>query len=497
MLLVGVLVGVLLGVSAPLYGQIQPAGGLFPTWKIGDATNAATLQEDIESSTDGMGMQSAATQGASLLAHRSHTRSLSRKTTSSQGEHTVAESGDLQWLSSTRVGYDSGFVIASNQQQDLQAGDFPYRMRINGWGQQRHTILDSDGINPDINQFQLKRARLTFAGSAFTPDFSYFLQLDGRSSSGDNLRLLDYFLTYDFGHHLWGCEAHTIGFKTGKYKMPFTMARYLSGKEFEFADRSMASMYFDVNRSLAWGLYGEAQHWRTPINWEIAIFNGLVTGGAETGSSGDLDNNFAYSARVFSFPTGEWGNGSLADLDGHQRLATRIGAGFANSKIDRSGSTEFNTVRVVDSGNTLATALPMATDAYNVNIYSVDLSTKFRGWSTTMEYYFRNINGFEGAMLPDLFDHGFWLQLGKFIVPGKVQLVSRWSRVVGNSGTLGANDQSAEEIAGGLVWYFRDQHAKLTIDVTHLDGAPISSAALDISPGDIGWLIRSQIQFAF
>ena len=59
---------------------------------------------------------------------------------------------------------------------------------------------------------------------------------------------------------------------------------------FELADRAMASMYFDVNRSLAWGLYGQDDRWRVPLNWEVAIFNGIVTGGAETGSSGTLDD---------------------------------------------------------------------------------------------------------------------------------------------------------------------------------------------------------------
>ena len=52
--------------------------------------------------------------------------------------------------------------------------------------------------------------------------------------------------------------------------------------------------------------------------------------------------------------------GSLADLDGHQRLATRVGAGITNSTIDRAGTNEFNRVRVVDSGETLATILPVA-----------------------------------------------------------------------------------------------------------------------------------------
>lgn len=95
----------------------------------------------------------------------------------------------------------------------------------------------------------------------------------------------------------------------------------------------------------------------------------------------------------------------------------------------------------------------------------------------------------------DLRDVGHHLLHG--VVPRKLQLLTRWSRVDGNSGTLGVNDESSEEVAGGFAWYFRDQHAKLVADLTHLDGAPINSSALDISPGDRGWLYRSQIQFSF
>ena len=83
----------------------------------------------------------------------------------------------------------------------------------------------------------------------------------------------------------------------------------------------------------------------------MAIFNGLVTGGAETGSSGALDDNFAYSARIFSLSHGATGDSANWPISNAMtRLATRIGAGFANSTINRMGSTEFKSVRVVDSG---------------------------------------------------------------------------------------------------------------------------------------------------
>ena len=280
--------------------------------------------------------------------------------------------GHADRMGVVRVGYDGGFVIASSRQLTLDAGETPFLMRINGWGQLRHTNLSSQGPNENVNQFQLKRARLVFSGHAFTPDFAYFSQLDGRSSSGDNMRLLDYYLSFDFGHKSWGLDPGTIGFRTGKYKMPFTMARWLSGREFEFADRSMASTFFDVNRSFAWGLYGEAKRFLFPLVWETAIFNGLVTGGAETGSSGTLDDNFAYSARVFGIPLGDWGVGELADFEGHDRLAMRVGFGFASTEIDRSGSTEFESLRVVDSGKRLASILPAGVGSYSVSLYSVD-----------------------------------------------------------------------------------------------------------------------------
>ncbi len=375
-----------------------------------------------------------------------------QKTPKSQRERSRA--GDLNWIDDVAVGYDGGFQFISNKELHLDSATSPFRLQINGWGQVRHSSLDSRGSNQDVNQFQLKRARLIFSGNAFTSDFSYFIQLDGRSSSGDTFRLLDYSLALDFGHHSLGMEKGKLGFRAGKYKMPVTMARAFSGKQFEFTDRSMASTFFDVNRSLSWGLYGRSERFRTPVFWELALFNGLVTGGAETGSSGTLDNNFAYSGRVYWYPRGDWGDSEIADFEGHCQLATRFGAGWANSSIDRIGSTEFDTVLVVDSGLRLSSLLPVAVDEYTVNIFAVDWGAKFRGWSFTSEYYFRSIGGYQGAQVPDLFDHGFWLQMGKFVVPKKVELLSRWSRVVGNSGTVGVNDQSADEISGGIACYF-------------------------------------------
>ncbi len=413
------------------------------------------------------------------------------------GGNTSNDAAELDWLSDIRVGYDGGFVVASERERGLDLGDLPYRLRVNGWGQLRLTRFDSANTALDLNQFQLVRGRLVLSGSALSPDLDYFVQLDGRSSSGDTIRLLDYFMDFDLGRHRWGWDEGTLGLHVGRYKMPFTLARFLSAREFEFTDRSVASTFFDVNRSLGAGAFGKLTGGRVPIYWEAAIFNGFVTGGAQSGSAGNLDNNFAVSGRLLAFPTGEWGEGGLADFEWHPQLATRCGLGLAATTIDRNGPTEFDSIRVVDSGAALASILPADVDSYRVVTSALDASLKYRGWSATMEYYLRTIYDFEGDSVPTLLDHGFWAQVGKFVVPRKLELLARWSRVNGDSGTLGAMLQSSEERSAALAWYFREQNAKVVLDAAYLDGAPISSSALDIQPGYTGWLLRTQLQFAF
>ena len=143
--------------------------------------------------------------------------------------------------------------------------------------------------------------------------------------------------------------------------------------------------------------------------------------------------------------------------------------GWANSSINRIGSTEFDALRVVDSGDTLASILPGSVQQYTANLYAVDASFKYRGWSFTSEYYFRLVNDFDGATVPNLFDYGYWLQLGKFVIPREFEMMVRWSNVTGNSGTLGVSEQSSAEIALGCVRYYRGQNAKITFDATYLD----------------------------
>lgn len=399
--------------------------------------------------------------------------------------------------SSLRVGYADGFIIATETLPDGPAKAVPHQIKLNGWGQFRMTNFVADDAGLELNQLQLKRARLIFSGHSFTPDFSWTISLDGRSQADGAIRLLDYFLDYDLGSHFLNWNKRALAIKLGQYKVPYSLARYVSAQEFQFTDRSVASMFFDANRSLAMGLASDISRDDTRWTWESAVFNGLVTGGAETGAAGSLDNNFAFSTRMAGYFGGDWGADDLCDFDWHSSPVWRLGSAMAVSRIDRVGGTEFSALRVVDSGEAISSLLSPAINEYLVNMYSVDASVKVRGLSVSHEYYFRRIGNFVGAPQTSLFDHGFNLQSGYFVIPQRLEVLLRWSRISGNSGTLGGESRSSDERSAGLVWYFRRHAAKLTCDATYLDGAPIDSFSLDVQRGMQGWLARTQLQFSF
>lgn len=397
-----------------------------------------------------------------------------------------------------QYGYADGFFLTSPDGVKSGAKDTPFSMKVNVRTQLRLTNFNSAGPTRDENNFEFERAFLILTGNVFTPDLAYHIKIDADSDETEGLDLLDGYATYDVGHSLREWSPGTFGIKAGKWKMPFHRARQENGFNLQFSDRSMASEFFDINRSIGVGIFGRMEFLPWAVNWEAAVFNGFQTQRFVPGRAGELDRNLATAARVYSDVVGDYGKDGEPDLSFHDASAVRVGAAFAHSRLNKvDGLREFSVLRVVDTGATLASILPAAVSEYDAILYSVDANFKYRGLSLLSEYYFRSITGFSGATVPDLFDQGFLLQGGYFLLPEKLELLARWSRVVGNSGTLGGLDQSADEVAGGLGWYIRGHNLKLVFDATHLNGAPVNSTAANIRPRDAGWLFRTQFQIVF
>ena len=257
-------------------------------------------------------------------------------------------------------------------------------------------------------------------------------------------------------------------------------------------------MFFDIDRSVGISLYGKTVESCVPVNWEVALTNGIRTNGVRPNRVGDIDRNLGISGRVYSDILGKWGSDYESDIAWHEELAVRVGAGFAFSREDIvDGAVEATRQRVVDSGATITSILPVGTDAYDVALFALSADFRYQGWSLSTEFYFREMTNFGGAAVPDLSDHGFLVQGGYFVVPKKLELFGRWSSIVGDSGTLGADDQSADEVGGGVAWWIKGRNLKLSLDVNRVNGTPINDSAVGFLPGDDGLLYRTQLQFLF
>ena len=395
------------------------------------------------------------------------------------------------------VGYDSGFVIADQGLGSDSAGGFPFLLRVNSWLQLRHTWFDGADPSQDLNLFSIERLRLALGGHAYSPNLRYFFQFDGNSDQGSQAVFLDYFVSYDLGCEFLDYEANKLGVKAGKWKVPFSRSREESGRRLEFAERSTSNLFFDLNRSIGVGLFGELDAWSTPLRWEAAIFNGFQSGSDTDIRDSGLDQNFAWSGRMYADFFSEFGSDGEPDLSWHAAPALRLGCGLAGTQVDARGETEFNRPRVVDSGATLASLLPPGTTAFDIGMYTVDAHWKYHGLSVIAEYYWRCLSSFQGASVPGLSDCGFNLQLGQFVVPRKLELLARWARIVGDSGTLGGVDESTDEVGVGAAWYINGHNAKFVMDVSRVNGMPLNSPRLDMLPGSEGWLLRTQLQFGF
>ncbi len=403
------------------------------------------------------------------------------------------------------LGYDRGFVIAADQGIRGDVASVDFLMRVNSWVQIRQTLFESDGPNPDQNTFSFERLRFSFSGHVLSPDLKYFFQFDGNSDRASAI-FLDYFVTYDVGRNVFGLDKNKLGFKLGKWKVPFSRSREESGRLLQFTDRATANVVFDLNRSIGVALTSnlDPSDWlgpaAGPVQFETAIFNGFKTGNTSTNRGSGLDRNFGWSLRGHTDLLSDFGNDGEPDLSWHCEPALRVGGGLAFTRVDVEGSSEFNRQRVVDSGarlSSLLAVLPTSVTAYDVWFYTIDSHFKYHGLSIIAEYYWRHISRFNGAAIPSLLDDGFVLQTGYFVIAEKLELIARWSRIAGDSGTLGVVNKSSDEFGAGFVWYFKGHNAKLTFDASHFNGVPVSSSRLDLLPGDAGLLFRTQFQLAF
>lgn len=404
-----------------------------------------------------------------------------------------ADAGGRAYRLNYRCEYDNGYVLVRPFQSDRH----PFELKVNGWIQFRHHAFtrnadswtDNAGITRPVanrNAFDIERARLVFSGYAQDPRLTYFLQLDGDTDGGDLVDFFDYWWAWKFN------DRFRIQF--GKRKVPASQQWLLGARRTRMVDRPMANDFFRPDRTV--GLFLISQLGETG-HLECMVGNGYRTANL---SNSNIDNRFTYAATNYFEPLGEFDD-QLVDYDCVRDPLVRFGHSFVYSpQVPSTNSLAFEEsdfIRLSDGTRlteTGALAPGIHVSGFDLYFYGIEAAWKWQGWSANAEAYLRWIEDIRGnGPLPvrDLFQRGFYVEGGHFLIPRRLDANARYSLISGRFA-------DASEYAAGFNWYPCGSYVmKFSFDVTYLDGSPLQNTGSDILVGDNGVLFRSQFQTEF
>jgi hypothetical protein len=388
--------------------------------------------------------------------------------------------------------YDHGFVI-----RPFDPERHPFELKVNGWIQFRHhgfardvtSWTDNAGVTRpvrDRNAFDIERGRLLFSGFAIDQRLTYFLHLDGDSDGSEMVDFFDYWWAWQF--------TERFKLQMGKRKVPGGRQWLLTARHTRFVDRPMATDFLRPDRTL--GIFGMGQIGETG-QYEVMVGNGYRTANL---SNDQTDNRFTFAVTNFFDPLGDYGE-QIVDFEHTREPLVRLGHSFVYSPQaaadDGDLLPEADFVRLTDGTRltqTGALAPGVTVTTFDATFYGLDGAVKWNGWSLNAEVHLRWIDQIAGTgPLPvrKLFQRGWYLEGGYFLIPGKLDANLRYSQVSGGYG-------NAAEYAAGVNWYpLGKPTMKVSFDVTSLDGSPLQNTTSDILVGDKGTLFRTQFQAEF
>lgn len=276
----------------------------------------------------------------------------------------------------------------------LEFPDTGFTMKIQTTIQERYTYTDGDAGEGNSSSFNSNKVRLAISGTALNEEFSYYLKGDfygASSDSGTTANLADAYITWHACDWAW--------VRMGQWKTGISR-QYVNGDEtLQFADRSLASDFFDLGRqhgAQIGGNFGE-------VSLAAGIYNGSSDGEGQNRPGVDTKHTGVLNAR---YNLGEIDPKVEGDVDNSSEFAATFGAAYAYAEDEVGGA-----------------------DSQKAHTINIDTMMKIQGFSLAAEYYYRSIKDVGGADGVDLGDNGFYVQAGYFVIPEELELAARYSLI--------------------------------------------------------------------
>lgn len=384
--------------------------------------------------------------------------------------------------------YDKGWTL-----RPYHPDKTPFELRFEHHNQFRYTLFEADdnpSIDaagsprdiPDRNDFNINRGRLVFAGYAFHKDLGVYANIDYSTVASNSIQPLLSWISWRQNDRLQLFAG--LGKVPGTWEWDQT-SRYTLG-----VDRTMATTFF--RPSISAGVWADASL------TDRLFVTAFVGDGFNTLTlrSDQLDTNLVYSLMNWWEPLGEFGPG-FSDLEQHDMLAVRLGHALTQTRNasdpDRTPGAEETVIRLSDGTPLVipgALAVGESVNAFDIWLYSVHGGIKHRGFSVSGEYFFRwlsNLEGTLGSSFDTIYDQGWYLQSGQFVVPERCEFFARAARVDGQFGT-------GNEVSAGVNCFpWGKRNTRATFEWANIDDSPAQQSRTGYVAGGSGNLVRVQL----
>jgi hypothetical protein len=389
----------------------------------------------------------------------------------------------IEWRDGkTRISTDFAYLEISNRVQGRYTHEFPDDLS---------PILPGTGAAGDSKgSFRIRRAKFKLEGWFWSPPevapwlppgappsprimpkLSYEVQLNWAAVSANvgaqpgnvGAILEDANIAWD----PQGMGKFRIVF--GQYKVPFGRQQMISSGNQQFVDRSLVSDEYLRGRDI--GLSVQGAIWSNKLEYRVGMFNG----NGLTRPTNDNDK-FQYNARLMWQPNGNqvlaqraWVSGALyseADFESTTTALYAFGLNFESNNFHRT-----------TTGDDLKS-----------NAVGIDGVYKFKGFSTTGEYFYRKRTP---ETAPKFDSNGGYLQAGMML--NQFRTWEAAFRYGERELSDRIDNDKIKEIRGGINYYYRRHTLKFQMDFGQVEtglGATNSNKRKDYE-------LRLQSQFIF
>jgi hypothetical protein len=394
--------------------------------------------------------------------------------------------------------YQDGIVIWKNPDDSK----VPFLLKFNVNTQLRYlnttnsddTFTDHLGVVRDVhtrNDITVNRTMFILGGYMFSKKLQYSMTV--WTSAGAASIVVAGNVGWRFN------KALTV---TGGYTgVPGSRSLVATFPFFQVLDRSMADNFF--RPGFTQGVWASGEPIKG-LNYLVFLGNGLNTLNI---SANKIDPHLVTSGSVWWEPLGAYSEPGKSrqmydDYFASPKTRIRIGTSFTRSREDRFSDTDQSSpdnTSIYNSDGVLAFSTGAFAPGVTVQkatykMWAIDGGLKKSGFSINGQYYFRWLSDFEAdgpLPLASTFDHGFEASTGKFVLPQKLLLYVRGSKVFGQF----ANPY---EYGGGFKWYFLPtERLWMTGEMMRVNKSPYSGAFTPYTAGMAGWIPMLQTVLAF